>query len=55
MKKILLLLGGVAIGFVAAHFVNQTAQGRSCFERVNAKTDAFISQVKSSFKEEIGS
>lgn len=55
MKKLFLLLGGVAIGFVLAHFVNQTERGRSCFEQVNAKSEAFINQVKSSFKEELDS
>ena len=35
MRKLMLLAVGAAIGFVAAHFVNQSPGGRRFFERVN--------------------
>ena len=35
MRKLMWLLGGAALGFVAAHFVNQTPEGRRFFDRVN--------------------
>ncbi|MGO3146545.1 MAG: hypothetical protein ACTIJ6_02580, partial [Leucobacter sp.] len=39
MRKFMLLVFGVAIGFVAAHFVNQNPSGRQFFERVNRGTE----------------
>lgn len=35
MRKLSLFVFGVATGFVAAHFVNQSPGGRRFFERVN--------------------
>ena len=35
MRKLVLFMFGVAAGFVAAHFVNQSPGGRRFFERVN--------------------
>ncbi len=39
MRKFVLLVFGAAIGFVAAHFVNQSPGGRQFFERVNRGTE----------------
>ncbi len=35
VRKLVLFVFGVATGFVAAHFVNQSPSGRRFFERVN--------------------
>ncbi|MGO2139371.1 hypothetical protein FB468_0676 [Leucobacter komagatae] len=35
MRKLFVFVFGVATGFVAAHFVNQSPGGRRFFERVN--------------------
>ncbi|KUF07054.1 hypothetical protein [Leucobacter sp. G161] len=35
MRKLTLFIFGVATGFVAAHFVNQSPGGHRFFERVN--------------------
>lgn len=34
MRKLTWLITGVGIGFVAAHFVNQTPEGRKFFDRL---------------------
>lgn len=39
MRKLPLLVFGVAVGFVAAHFVNQNPSGRRFLERVNRGTE----------------
>ena len=41
MKSILWFTVGVAAGFVVAHQVNQTKQGRDFFSTVDAKARAF--------------
>ncbi|MBK0418171.1 hypothetical protein JD276_03900 [Leucobacter sp. CSA1] len=41
MRKLFWLLFGVVLGFVAAHFVNQSPEGRRFFERVNRGTREF--------------
>ena len=41
MKSILWFTVGVAAGFVVAHQVNQTKQGRDFFSSVDAKARAF--------------
>ena len=41
MKSILWFTVGVAAGFVVAHQVNQTTQGRDFFSGVDAKARAF--------------
>ena len=35
MHRLGWLIAGVALGFVAAHFVNQNPEGRRFFDRVN--------------------
>lgn len=49
MRKIVLLVFGVAIGFVAAHFVNQNPSGRQFFERVNRGTEELSSAFASGY------
>ena len=41
MKSILWFTVGIAAGFVVAHQVNQTKQGRDFFSTVDAKARAF--------------
>lgn len=41
MRKLMWLLSGVALGFVAAHFVNRTPEGRRFFDRLNRGVDEF--------------
>lgn len=41
MRKLLWLLNGVVLGFVAAHFVNQTPEGRRFFDRVGRGVEEF--------------
>lgn len=35
MSKLFWLVVGIGLGFVGAHFVNQTPEGRRFFDRVN--------------------
>lgn len=35
MQKLRWLVGGAVLGFIAAHFVNQTTEGRRFFDRLN--------------------
>lgn len=39
MHRLGWLITGVALGFVAAHFVNQNPEGRRFFDRVNRQLD----------------
>lgn len=41
MKSIVWFIVGIAAGFVAAHQVNQSAQGQALFASVNSKARAF--------------
>ncbi|MFA5606358.1 MAG: hypothetical protein WDA07_04115 [Leucobacter sp.] len=41
MRRLMWVLGGVVLGFVAAHFVNQTPEGQRFFDRVNRGVDEF--------------
>lgn len=45
MKNVILLVVGVAIGFVVAHEVAKTSGGKRLFEEVDAKARAFGSAV----------
>ena len=49
MRKLMLLVFGVAVGFVAAHFVNQSPGGRRFFERVNRGTEELTSAFTSGY------
>jgi hypothetical protein len=50
MKNILLLIVGVGIGFVAAHQINKTPQGKAFFRDVDNKTKEFSSAVVEGYK-----
>lgn len=56
MRKLTLFVFGVASGFVAAHFVNQSPGGRRFFERVNRGmaelTSAFSSGYEAAEREQ---
>lgn len=51
MKGLLLLIVGVGVGFVAAHQVNKTPQGRQFFEDVDSKAREFGSSVVDGYKQ----
>lgn len=51
MNKVLWLVFGVAIGFVVAHQVNQTKEGRRFFEELNHKTKEFSDSVVDGYRE----
>lgn len=41
MRRLWWVTVGVVIGFVAAHLVNRTPEGKALFERVNRGVDEF--------------
>lgn len=51
MQKIKWILGGVILGFFAAHFVNQTPGGKSFFDRVNQGLKEFNDAVLSGYND----
>jgi hypothetical protein len=51
MRGLLLLVVGIGVGFVAAHQVNKTPQGRQFFEDVDAKAREFGSSVVDGYKQ----
>jgi hypothetical protein len=50
MKGILLLVIGVAVGFVVAHGVSRTPEGKKFFEDVDTKARDFGSAVIEGYK-----
>lgn len=50
MKNILLLIVGVGIGFVAAHQVAKTPEGKQFFDDVDAKAREFSGAVVEGYK-----
>jgi hypothetical protein len=50
MKSILFLIVGVAAGFVIAHQVSRTEQGKKFFEDVDSKAREFGSAVVDGYK-----
>ena len=50
MKGALLLVAGVAIGFIAAHQLSKTPQGKQFFADVDAKAREFSSAVVDGYK-----
>ena len=50
MKGALLVLAGVAIGFVVAHQVAKTPEGKKFFEDVDSKAREFSSAVVDGYK-----
>lgn len=51
MRGLLLLVVGIGVGFVAAHQVNKTPQGRQFFEDVDAKAREFGASVVDGYKQ----
>lgn len=49
MRKLMWLLTGVGLGFVLAHFVNQTPEGRRFFERLGQGAREFSDAVASGY------
>ncbi|MBL3686921.1 hypothetical protein D3248_08150 [Leucobacter zeae] len=52
MRRLQWLLSGVVLGFVAAHFVNRTPEGRRFFDRVNRGLDEFGRAFATGYREE---
>lgn len=50
MRKFTWLLAGVVLGFVGAHFVNQTPGGRRFFEQVNRGAKEFSDAVAEGYR-----
>lgn len=51
MKSLLVLLTGVATGFVVAHQVNKTQRGREFFADLDAKMREFTDTVADAYRE----
>ncbi|GAA1726480.1 hypothetical protein [Microcella frigidaquae] len=51
MKNVAWLIAGIAIGFVAAHQVSKTPQGRQFFDEVDTKAREFGSAVVDGYKQ----
>ncbi|WP_188742386.1 hypothetical protein [Agromyces bauzanensis] len=51
MKSMLWFAVGVATGFVAAHQLNQTKQGREFFSSIDAKARAFGKAIAEGYHE----
>ncbi|KJC65367.1 hypothetical protein SAMN06295879_0696 [Agreia bicolorata] len=51
MKKILWLVLGIAVGFVVAHQVNQTAEGKKFFSDLDKRTKGFTESIVDGYRE----
>jgi len=51
VKSILWFAVGVAVGFVAAHQLNQSKQGREFFSSIDAKARAFGNAIAEGYHE----
>lgn len=51
MKSVLALVIGVGIGFLAAHQVSRTAQGKEFFDTIDSKAREFGSAVVDGYKQ----
>ena len=51
MKKVLWLVVGVGVGFVAAHQIAKTSGGKKFFDDVNAKAHDFSDAVVDGYKQ----
>jgi len=51
MKNVLWLIVGVGVGFVAAHQIAKTPQGKQFFDGVNAKAHDFSDAVVDGYKQ----
>ncbi len=50
MKNLVLLIVGVGIGFVAAHQINKTPEGKRFFADVDTRAKEFSSAVVEGYK-----
>jgi len=50
MKNVILLIAGIGAGFVAAHFVSRTPQGKQFFDDVDARAREFGAAVVDGYK-----
>ena len=50
MKNVILLIAGIGAGFVAAHFVSRTPQGKQFFDVVDSKAREFGAAVVDGYK-----
>ncbi|MES2170065.1 MAG: hypothetical protein V4479_05000 [Actinomycetota bacterium] len=50
MKSLVLLIVGVGIGFVAAHQINKTPEGKRFFADVDSRAKEFSSAVVEGYK-----
>jgi len=51
MKNVLWLIVGVGAGFVAAHYVSKTPQGKQFFDDVNARAKEFSGAIVDGYKQ----
>ncbi|MDA3145903.1 hypothetical protein JSO19_00740 [Leucobacter sp. UCMA 4100] len=51
MRKLTWLITGVGIGFVAAHFVNQTPEGRKFFDRIGQGAREFNGAMQDGYRQ----
>ncbi|MES2094711.1 MAG: hypothetical protein V4531_13000 [Actinomycetota bacterium] len=51
MKSFLWLIVGVGLGFVAAHQINKTPEGKRFFEDVDSRAHEFSAAVVDGYKE----
>jgi hypothetical protein len=51
MKNVSWLTVGVGVGFVAAHIISRTPQGKQFFDNVDAKTKEFSAALVDGYKE----
>lgn len=50
MRKLIWLCAGVGLGFIAAHFVNQTPEGKQFFNRINQGAREFNTAVQEGYR-----
>lgn len=50
MKGLVLFIAGVAVGFIAAHQISKTPEGRRFFDDVDARAREFGSAVVDGYK-----
>lgn len=51
MRKLTWLITGIGIGFIAAHFVNQTPEGKKFFDRVNQGAREFNEALQEGYRQ----
>ncbi|WP_158608692.1 hypothetical protein [Leucobacter sp. OH1287] len=51
IRRLGTLVFGIFLGFVAAHFVNQSHAGRRFFDRINQATQELVDAVVNGYKD----